>query len=50
MAEGILWRSGTQENPNHSLTEPLKQHPIFKKIIHSALFKDLEEKHPEGSD
>jgi hypothetical protein len=22
---------------------------IVKKIIHSAIFKDLEEKHPEGS-
>jgi hypothetical protein len=28
----------------------LKQHPVLKKqIIHSAIFKDLEEKLPEGS-
>jgi hypothetical protein len=33
-----------------TIPKPLKQHPVFKnKIIHSALFKDLEEKLPEGS-
>jgi len=32
-----------------TIPKPLKQHPILKKIIHSAIFKDLEEKHPESS-
>ncbi len=32
-----------------TIPKPLKQHPILKKIIHSAIFKDLKEKHPEGS-
>jgi hypothetical protein len=32
-----------------TIPKPLKQHPIKKKIIHSAIFKDLEEKYPEGS-
>jgi len=32
-----------------TIPKPLKQHPIKKKIIHSAIFKGLEEKLPEGS-
>jgi hypothetical protein len=32
-----------------TIPKPLKQHPIKKKIIHSAIFKDLEEKYPVGS-
>ena len=31
------------------IPKPLKQHPIEKKIIHSAIFKDLGEKLPEPS-
>jgi hypothetical protein len=27
-----------------TIPKPLKQHPILKKIIHSALFKDFGEK------
>jgi len=32
-----------------TIPKPLKQHPIKKKIIHSAIFKDLEEKLPAPS-
>jgi hypothetical protein len=33
-----------------TIPKPLKQHPVSKKkIVHSALFKGLEEKLPEGS-
>jgi len=32
-----------------TIPKPLKQHPIKKKIIHSAIFKDLEEKLPDPS-
>ena len=32
-----------------TILKPLKQHPIKKKIIHSALFKDLGEKLPDLS-
>jgi len=31
------------------IPKPLKQHPIYKKIIHSAIFKDLGEKLPDPS-
>jgi hypothetical protein len=29
------------------IPKPLRQHPILKKTIHSAIFKDLEEKLPD---
>jgi hypothetical protein len=29
-----------------TIPKPLKQYPVLKKIIHSALFKDLGEKLP----
>jgi len=32
-----------------TIPKPLKQHPIKKKIIYSAIFKDLEEKLPDPS-
>jgi len=32
-----------------TIPTPLKQHPILKKIIHSAIFKDLGEKLPDPS-
>jgi hypothetical protein len=32
-----------------TIPKPLKQHPVKKKIIHSAFFMDLEGKLPEGS-
>jgi hypothetical protein len=32
-----------------TIPKPLKQHPIKKKIIHSAVFKDLGEKLPDPS-
>jgi hypothetical protein len=35
--------------PTRTIPKPLKQHPIYKKIIHSAIFKDLGEKFSEGS-
>jgi len=30
-----------------TIPKPLKQHPIKKKIIHSAIFKDFREKLPD---
>jgi hypothetical protein len=32
-----------------TIPKPLKQHPILKKITHSAVFKDLGEKLPDPS-
>ena len=32
-----------------TIPKPLRQHPIYKKIIHSAIFKDLGEKLPDPS-
>jgi len=32
-----------------TIPKPLKQHPILKKTIHSAIFKDLEEELPDPS-
>jgi hypothetical protein len=32
-----------------TIPKPLKQHPILKKIIHSAIFKDLIEKLSDSS-
>ncbi len=32
-----------------TIPKPLGQHPILKKIIHSAIFKDLREKLPDLS-
>jgi hypothetical protein len=29
-----------------TIPNPLRQHPIYKKIIHSAIFKDLGKKLP----
>jgi hypothetical protein len=30
-----------------TIPKPLRQHPIYKKIIHFAIFKDLGEKIPD---
>jgi len=30
-----------------TIPKPLRQHPIYKKIIYSAIFKDLGEKLPD---
>jgi len=32
-----------------TIPKPLKQHPIYKKIIHAAIFKELGEKLPNSS-
>jgi hypothetical protein len=32
-----------------TIPKPLRQHPIYKKIIHSAIFKGLGQKLPDPS-
>jgi len=35
--------------PTRTIPKPRRQHPIYKKIIHFAIFKDLGEKLPDPS-
>jgi hypothetical protein len=48
-AKNDLGNSPLSFDPTRTIPKPLKQHPIQKKIIQSAIFKDLGEKLPEPS-